>query len=133
MDSTFKDKAEPTVEHTPIGKSGAIPSIETGVEVPYLDSPKFLDNYFGVNSEWNDSDASFEPDLTRINNYIKTKIDNKEIPNDQKAVSNLLKGMEKFNNLRQETRSVVKLEVLSNYVEFLTKNDRLKSNLRRYG
>ena len=107
--------------------------IDDHVEVPYLDDKNFLDSYFGIGSEWHDVDAKFYPEVEKIDSYIKGQIDEGVIANDKTAVTNLLKGLEKMNNLKGESRSVVKLEVLANYVEFLMKNQTLKSNLRRYG
>ena len=106
--------------------------IDDHVEVPYLDDKNFLDTYFGIGSEWHDVDAKFYPEVEKIDTYIKSKIEDGEIANDKTAVKDLLKGMEKMNNLKGESRSVVKLEVLANYVEFLMKNQTLKSNLKRY-
>jgi DNA polymerase II small subunit/DNA polymerase delta subunit B len=105
---------------------------EVNIEVPYLDADNFLTDYFKIGTEWKDFDATFADEIDNIDSYIKSKIESKEIPNSQKAARDILKGIEKVNNLNKEKRSVVRLEVLSNYVEFLMKNDDLKSNLRRY-
>lgn len=134
-DTVFRSKQEqaPTEENKVAVKDSPAPGIVTDVEVPYMDAQEeFLDNYFGIGSEWHDQDASFYPEIEKINLYFKAKIRDGEIANNQAAVKEALKGMEKMNNLKGETRSVVKLEVLANYTEFLMKNDKLKSNLKRY-
>lgn len=133
-DSVFREKqyTPKTEEHEVVAKNDPITDIADNVEVPYTDAKDFLENYFGLGTEWKDQDALFFTELTNIDTYIKYKIKEGEIENSQKAVKNILKGMEKLNNLKQEGRSVVKLEVLSNYVDFLMKNDDLKSKLRRY-
>lgn len=134
-DTVFRTKQEaPVVEEPKIEtKSEPTPGIVNDVELPYLDKAEgFLEEYFGIGTEWKDYDASFYPEVEKINTFIKLKIRNGEIPNDQEAVRDFLKGLEKTNNLKKESRSVVKLEVLANYTEFLMKNDKLKSNLKRY-
>src|SRR5260221_9470606 len=133
-DTVFrKSEEEKVVEEKPIKVDPSPDPIQDDkLDVPYLDKPNFLDEYFGIGSEWHDRDANFYPEVRKIDTYIRSKIREGEIGNDQKVVKDLLKGMEKLNNLKGETRSVVKLEVLSNYVEFLMKNEHLKSNLKRY-
>lgn len=134
MDTVFKTKTEPTkIEPTTLPvKIESSPVADDKVEVPYLDNKNFLDDYFGIGTKWHDLDAKFYPEVEKIGSYIKSKIDDGELPNDQIAVKKMLTDMEKLNNLKGETRAVVKLEVLANYIEFLTKNDHLKSNLKRY-
>jgi hypothetical protein len=104
----------------------------THVETPYLDTPNFLDSYFGIGTEWHDQDASFYPEISKIDGFIKEKINAGEVGNNQSDVKEFLRGLLKLNNLQKESRSVVKLEVLANYVDFLSKNSKLKSNLKRY-
>lgn len=132
-DTVFRSRTEEAVVEKPIpeGKEPDRGS-EVDVEVPYLDAKNFIEDYFGLGVEWRDHDATFSPDIEKIDGYIRTKISDGEIENSQTAVRNLIKKMEKINNLSQETRSVVKLEVLANYCEFMMKNDNLKSHLRRY-
>ena len=132
-DTVFRSKAEQTEAKEPeIEAKTPAMSDTTQVEAPYLDSPEFLDSYFNLGTEWHDHDATFYPELTLINDYLTAKIKEGTLSNDKKAVNDYLKGLEKLTNLKGETRSVVKLEVLGNYVEFLMKNEQLKSNLKRY-
>ena len=116
----------------PVGKVEPQSNVDDHVEVPYLDAPNFLEDYFGLGTKWKDQDAVFDEDLHKIDVYVSSLIQDGEIANSQKAVKDILKKMEKLNNLTKEERSVVKLEVLGNYAEFLMKNNTLKSNLRRY-
>lgn len=131
-DTVFRAKIEQKEEVLPSGKDSPNQPIVNDVPVPYLDSNDFLDKYFGLGTEWKDQDASFYKEIEEIDSYIRTRIDRGEIENSQKAVDELLKGIEKLNNLSKEGRSVIRLEVLANYIEFLNKNDNLKSNLKRY-
>ena len=133
MDSVFRTKqeAKPVEEHKIEVKTDTT-SIVNSVPLPYTDDNNFLDNYFSVGIQWHDQDAEFYPEIKKIDNYIRSQIANGEIENSSNSVKNLLKSMEKLNNLKKESRSVVRLEVIANYVEFLMKNDNLKSKLRRY-
>ena len=134
MDSIARTKQEVEVkEEKP--KESSIPvqsKIDDHVEVPYFDDDNFLTDYFKLGTQWRDADAVFNEDLHKIDVYFTDMIQSGEIANSKSAVLNELKKMEKLNNLMKEERSVVKLEVLGNYAEFLMKNTKLKSNLRRY-
>lgn len=134
MDSVIRTKQEIPVEAEK-PKENVIPiqsKIEDHVEVPYLDADGFLEEYFKLGIQWRDADAVFNEDLHKIDIYLSDMIQSGEIANSKSAVLNELKKMEKMNNLTKEERSVVKLEVMGNYAEFLMKNTKLKSNLRRY-
>lgn len=132
-DTVFRSQQTESAPETIVEASEPISVSSDNVEVPYTDAPSFLEDYFGIGTAWKDHDALFESDINKINEYVREKIDSGEVANSQKAVRDLLRGMEKVNNLTKEERAVVKLEVLANYSEFLSKNEKLKSNLRRYG
>jgi hypothetical protein len=133
-DSVFREKQDvkPAEETKVEVKDASGTPINDHIEVPYTDSRDFLEGYFELGTEWKDRDMIFFEDLNLIDGLIKLKIREGEIPNDSKAVKGMLDGFAKLNNLKNETRSVVKLEVLRNYAEFLMKNYNLKSNLKRY-
>lgn len=134
MDSIIREKTNIPVTETKVPeiKEADSSGVEEKVELPYLDSSDCLEKYFQLGTEWKDQDGIFFNDLNKIDNYIKLKIKNGEMENSQDSVRDMLKKIEKLTNLDNEGRSVVKLEVISNYVEFLLKNDLLKSNLKRY-
>jgi hypothetical protein len=132
-DTVFRARIEPVAENKIEAISSPAQPVITDVPVPYLDSRTFLDDYFNLGTEWKDHDATFQKEIDTINTYLTEKIKTGEIENSQKAVTTVLKGMERLNNLSKEGRSVIRLEVLGNYIEFLAKNDNLKSNLKRYG
>lgn len=132
-DTVFRSKEEVVEAKQPeLKESHPALSDTTHIETPYLDSPDFLDKYFGIGEEWKDHDSAMYPELQKIDEYIASKIRNGEVANTQESVKNLLKGVEKLTDLKKESRSVVRLEVVANYIEFLMKNDNLKSNLKRY-
>jgi len=133
-DTVFREKQDVPVEEVkvPEVKEATSSGVEEKVEVPYTDSQDFLEHYFELGTKWKDQDNVFLEDLAVIDQFFKLKIKNGELENSQPAVKDTLKKIEKLNNLKGEGRSVVKLEVIRNYIEFLLKNDLLKSNLKRY-
>ncbi|MBU2346625.1 MAG: hypothetical protein KJ888_20740 [Gammaproteobacteria bacterium] len=132
-DSIVRQKTEPAVqEEVPKVETGPIPEVEDHIEVPYTESKDFLEDYFGIGTEWQDQEMEFFNEVEIIDHYIKFKIKEGEIANSPKAVEGMLKKIEKLHNLQNEGRAVVKLEVISNYIDFLMKNEDLKSKLRRY-
>lgn len=133
-DVVFRTKIE-SVPTKPLAevKGGASTPITDTVEVPYTDYAQehnhpYLVDHFKLGDNWD----VFSKEVDTIEEYAKSKIRSGEVANSVTAIKDLIKGMEKFNNLKDEERSTVKLEVLSNYAEFLMKNEQVKSNLRRY-
>ena len=132
--TTFRTRqiVDEPVEKTIIVPVETQTEVEDHIEVPYLDAKNFLEDYFQLGTQWKDADQVFAEDLGKLNAYFVDLIDQGYIANTQRAVTNELKKMEKLNNLTKEERSVVRLEILGNYAEFLMKNNNLKSKLRRY-
>lgn len=138
--TTFKtqtDAVPETQETLPSGDKGQ----ETGVveiEVPYLDygdskGKPYTAEYFSLGDRWADTDGGFPEEIGKIESYIERKIKSGEIANSIDAVKNMLKGLEKVNNLAKEERPVVKIEVLTNYIDFISKNAEVFKNIQRYG
>jgi hypothetical protein len=128
---------EEVITEEPVAVKDVTTTGTDNVEVPYMDyeqthSHPYSVDYFKLGDTWEDPAGGFPKEINLIETYIKGKIDSGEIANSVTAIRDLIKHMEKFNNLNKEERSVVKIEVLSNYVEFMMKNDKVKSNLRRY-
>lgn len=108
------------------------------IEVPYLDYEKssgkpFIAEYFNLGDRWNDREGGFPEEVRVIEDYIKEKINSGESANSISAAKSILKGIEKLNNLTNEERSVVKIEIIKNYIEFMNKKGELMSNLKKYG
>jgi len=138
-DTVFRNQSTATTAQPPKveSKNDAQATPNSGVEVPFNDyemehGHPYLVDHFQLGDTWNDAVGGFPKEITTINSYIEGKIKNGDIANSVTAIRSLIRGMEKMNNLTQEERTVVKIETLSNYVEFLMKNDALKGNLRRY-
>lgn len=137
---TFRTKNDqPTVseEQLPEGK----PTTQEGIidiEVPYLDydtqHPRpFIADYFNLGDTWNDPIGGFPKEVSIIKEYIDNKINYGEIANSISAIKNVLKGIEKMTNTKNEERAVVKVETIAGYIEFLNKTEGIKKSLRRYG
>lgn len=123
--------AQPGTPHTPAS------SVSDTIEVPYNDYSRehgkpYIADHFSLGDSWNDPQGGFPREVQQIEGYIFNKIESGEVANSVTAVKDLLKGMEKFNNLNHEERAVVKIEVLAHYVEFLQANERTKANLKKY-
>lgn len=137
-DVVFRSKVEQTKQREDLPKPAPLTTgDEVQIEVPYLDymnqnGEPFIVAEYNLGDTWDDPEGGFPNEVEAIEEFIERKIQSGEIANSVDAVKDLIKGMEKTNNLTKESRAVVKLEVLSNYVEFLTKNDNLRSKLRRY-
>jgi hypothetical protein len=132
-DVVFRKADEVEIAEAPKieAKNDPIQEITDNVPTPYTETKDFLEDYFGLGTQWKDQDMMFFDDINMIDQYIKLQIKNGEVANDQEAVKKMLGKFEMLNNLTDETRSVVRLEVLANYAEFLLKNENLKSTLRR--
>ena len=111
---------------------------EVDVQVPYLDyedsaGHPYIVEYFNLGDSWSDPIGGFPKELGIIEDYIQEKVDSREIANSVGAIKDLLKGLEKMTNVSKEERSLIKVETIAAYVEFLMKTDTIKHNLRKYG
>lgn len=136
-DMVFKQQSTPTEDILPKGVDTTSVNIDN-VEVPYLDYESssghpFTVEYFKLGDTWQETIGGFPLEVQKIEDYIKEKIESGESANSINAAKEIIKKMEKVNNLTKEERSVIKIEVLSNYIDFLNKNDQIKRNLQRYG
>lgn len=135
----------PPPKDIPIEDQVTVPQ-EEQVEVPYFDYHKehgkpFTVEHYKLGDSWQDAVGGFPKEVGLIEEYISKKITSGEVANSVSAVKDLLKGIEKMTGVAlkedpklidREERTVVKLEKLAAYVEFLMKNENLKNNLRRY-
>lgn len=130
---TFNEEEQETKIKTPPQTK-----TEDEIEVPYLDYKQYhnrpyIADHFKLGDTWEDQIGGFSKEIESIEEYIKGKINSGDISNSVKTVNNLITQMEKFNNLDNEDRAVVKLSILSNYVRFMMENSKVKSRLRRSG
>lgn len=76
---------------------------------------------------------SFAGEVGMIDSFLNNEVLEGRMENSVEAVKKKLKEIEKVTNMDKETRRVIKLEVLANYVKFLMKTDDIKKNITRYG
>lgn len=139
MGDTVFRPAQPPVEDSQPHNQESTPAqtSSVSVEVPYLDYEKTAGHphtvdYFELGDMWADPDGGFSKEVSLIEEYLSSKISNGELLNDQKAVKDFLKKMEKTNNLHTESNKIVRIETLAEYVKFLMKTDKIKFNMKRY-
>jgi len=125
-------------ESLPKGQTPDATPIQDNIEVPYLDyetqnNHPYSVDYFKLGSTWDEPVGGFPHEIANIEDYVKEKVNRGEIANSVKAITNYFKELEKITNIKNEERAVIKVETLSNYIEFLRKTDGLKRSLVRYG
>lgn len=103
-------------------------------EIPYesyqeTTGKPFIADCYGLGDFW----EVHSKEIDTINSYVNRKIQTGDIASSQTAVKDLLKSLEKFNNLGKEERAVVKLGVLASYVKFLESSEEVKHNSVKYG
>lgn len=77
--------------------------------------------------------SSFSGEIDTIETFLTNEVVEGRMENSLEAAKKKLKEIEKVTNMDKETRRVVKLEILANYVRFLMKTDDIKKNITRYG
>ncbi len=130
--STSTLATEPELSSTNPTSTGIV-----DIEVPYMDYESshhhpYLVDHFKLGDTWDNLQGGFPREVAQIEGYIENKIQNGEMANSITAVKTMLKGLEKLTNVHNDERSVVKIETLNAYIEFLNKTDKMRSNLRRY-
>jgi hypothetical protein len=136
VDTTFRSSTIP-VETAPRATVDPKVTQTTSSEVPYLDfetehGKPFVVDYFQLGDRWMDETGGFSKEVGMIESYFKDQVDSGELPNSVEAVKEAIKKMEKFTNVPKEERTVMKLETLSHYVEFLRQCAKTKFNLKHY-
>ena len=111
----FRTRQEPQKEEiTPIAKETTSQAIVDSVEVPYLDyqtqhgHPLAVD-LFNLGDNWD----VYAQEIGLIDVYFKGKIHEGIYANNVDTIKDEIKKMEKLLDIRKETRSIVKLGVLS--------------------
>lgn len=115
------------------------PSTDRSIEeVPYLDyeqehgSP-YLVTHFSLGDHWNDPVGGFPKEVSIIEEYLKTQIEDGVLANSVDTIKNRIKEIEKVTGMNKEERKIIKMEVMAAYVEFLMKQDNIRYNVHRYG
>ena len=137
MSEPFRTKQEAPVE--PQAKAATPATVlDSKVEVPFTDyestnGKPFLVDHFQLGSHWNSKDGGFPEEVRTIENYLQSQAVDGEIDNSTKGVKDRLKAIEKVTGMDKENRMVVKLEILAEYIRFLSKTQDIKHNITRYG
>ena len=133
---TFREKAEPAKE--PVTPSSNTTTGDlTKVEVPYTDYEKtngkpFTAQHFKLGETWDDPNGGFAKELSLIEEFVSDQISKGDLPNNIDAVKDAFKKMEKTIGIDKNERPLMKIELMSAYVEFLMKCDKVKFDRNRY-
>jgi hypothetical protein len=108
-DTVFRTKIEPVVveeSKVEVNKDKSTTQVSDNIEVPYTDYSRehnhpYLVEHFKLGDTWNDPVGGFPKEIERIESYVKGKIESGEVANSVTAIKELLRHMEKFNNLRR--------------------------------
>lgn len=135
---TFREKVESAVEPQVEVKPVSATPITSDVEVPYLDyesqhGKPYLADLYELGSYWNDRTNGFIDEVSAIEGYLQRQVTDGEINNSLKGVKTRLKEIEKITNMDKESRQVIKMEVMAEYVKFLEKTKDIKHMIKRYG
>ena len=114
--------------------SGAVSKIE----VPFTDYSRehgkpFTVDLFSLGENWTDGIGGFQKEVGSIENYLMEQIENREIDNNLSAIKRRIKEIEKITGVDKEDRTTVKLEVIAEYMKFLSKKSDIHKNITRYG
>ena len=107
------------------------------VEPPYLDyetvnGRPYLVDHFKLDDHWQEPLGGYPKELAIIDGYISSQIKEGKTGNDVASAKEILKQAEKITNTRKETRSVIKLGILAEYMKFLMEADKIKFDAQRY-
>lgn len=137
-DTTFRTVQQEAKVEEPMKGSTSHSVASSNVEVPYLDYERehgkpYIVDHFALGENWVDRDGGYIEEVRAIENYLQNQVEDREVDNSLKGIKNRLKEIEKVTNMDKEDRMVVKLEVLAEYVKFLSKTRDIKKNITRYG
>lgn len=135
-DTVFRTKQVPVKEESKPSKV-VDPKAKidtTSIEVPYTDyktengHPYTADHY-----ELGDHWEVYNEELSLIEDYFGRQIESGEWSNDKKTIQTQIKKLERLLNLKDESRTSVKLGVLSAHIKFLNEADGVRKDSRKYG
>jgi len=107
------------------------------VEPPYLDYENingrpYLVDHFKLDDHWQEPLGGYPRELAIIDGYISNEIKTGKTGNDVASAKEILKQAEKMTNTKKETRSVIKLGILAEYMKFLMEAEKIKFDAQRY-
>jgi len=124
---------EPIVEHTVEAKEVTVDG-EAKVPTPYTEytaetGQPFVADHYKLGENW----EVFAGEIAVIDEYMDGLISSGKIANTTKAVDEVLEQMEKVTNIKDEDRSVVRIETVKAHIDFLNKTDKIYSDFGKYG
>lgn len=133
-DVIFRTKSVPTpsvdnnVAKTPDSVS-TTDEVLSYTEYQNKTSRPYLADHYELGDTW----EVFNNEIQSLDQVIQDKIKSGEISNTPEAVKKVIKEMEKFNNLKDEDRTVIKLGILSSYAKFLDSKNKIRRESLKYG
>ena len=125
MTQPFKTKVDPVdIKPTEFKESkGPKTPLTTKVEVPYTDyqtenGRPYTADHYDLGELW-DEGRAFNQEVGIIEDYIESKIRSGEWANNRRSVKTELAKIEKLTNMKDETRPVVKIGTVSEYIKIM--------------
>ena len=135
-DATFRTKSETAGVADRAGK-GKTPDMQPNVEVekPYLDDERPYEvEYFKLDETlWNNPEGGFEAEIGTIRDYFQGEIEKGKLANNRKTIRKELDKMVKLTNMKDETRTVVKIATVAAHINFLNDTGSIMSDFAKYG
>ena len=119
--------------------TGKIVEVET--EPPFtsyeIDKGKpFVVDHYELGNLWNEADDysdGYQGEVDTINSYLDQQISRGEINNTITSVKNELKRIEKITNIKKDTRTAVKIGIITAHIKFLMETSDIKKTAGKYG
>jgi hypothetical protein len=74
----------------------------------------------------------FADELSTIEDYLNDLISTGKIANTTKAVDKVLNDIEQLTNIKDEDRSVIRIEVIKAHIDFLNTTDQARKDFGKY-
>lgn len=138
-DTTFRSKMVDNVPTKPdSADTGPRAALQTNVDVPFTDyasqnNHPFAVDYYQLGNTWEDPDGGFYKEVSIIDGYLKSLVDQGEISNTVEAVREKLKSIERLNDIKKEHRTTYKIAATAAYIKFIQETDDIKNKMKKYG
>lgn len=141
-DTVFRAKAQPqAAPETPKApEDKGVPRGVTEVEPPYTDYKKergkpFIVDHYELGDMWNRFDKyadMYVPEVDTIEQYMEHMIDKGEVNNTLDSVREEIKRIEKLVNVKKDSRASMRMELVSEYMNFLLKSEGIRRRSGRF-
>lgn len=135
------EAAEPTSLHQVMPGDELEPVREAPDSGMYTEYDKehgrpFLVDHYDLGTFWNRGDMysdAYVGEVNTINQYLEHQLNKGEIGNSLDAVKGELKRIEKMINVPKDSRTAVRVGMVSEFVKFLLKTEGIKRDSAKYG